>query len=485
MLRRGAAWMFAGRSVSQALTFAFGVVLARLLAPADFGLLLTIQIYTGVAGLVSGGGMGQALVRAKSVGKADYDIVFTLQLAIGCAIYAAFFFVAPLLARWYDTPLYTDLIRVSALNFLFRPLINLPTNILFREQRYRAMTVIGLVTLVATSAASIGLAWGGFGVWSLIWGGIAGAFVQAALQICHTRWRPGLCTGFARARELASYGFMVSANDIVDYLRQKLSIFMLSQNLGPASVGLYNKGESLAQMPFTFFSGSAYQVLFRAMAGDQDNLDKCRYLFMQGVRLVAVYGTPFYVGLLWLAEPLIRGVYGTQWLEAARPLLVLSLAWPFLLLENMSGAVAAALNLLSSEVQIHSANLLVSVLAIMIALPFGLVGVAWAMVGATVFSCVFLYRLACAKLGLRWWHGLQALGPAALLNAVLGMALFACAHALPADLKRHDLLHVGITAAVGGVVYAACLLLLPIPSLAGERRRWRKRIGLGVPALES
>lgn len=158
MLRRGAAWMFAGRSVSQALTFAFGVVLARLLAPADFGLLLTIQIYTGVAGLVSGGGMGQALVRAKSVGKADYDIVFTLQLAIGCAIYAAFFFVAPLLARWYDTPLYTDLIRVSALNFLFRPLINLPTNILFREQRYRAMTVIGLVTLVATSAASIGLA---------------------------------------------------------------------------------------------------------------------------------------------------------------------------------------------------------------------------------------------------------------------------------------------------------------------------------------
>jgi O-antigen/teichoic acid export membrane protein len=476
-LRRGAAWLFAGRGIDRVLHFASGVVLARLLAPEHFGMLLTIQIYTGVAGLVSGGGMGQALVRAKSATQADYDIVFTLQLAIGCVICTLFFVTAPLFAHWYDTPLYKDLIRVSALNFVFRPLINVPLNILFRQQRFGSKTVIALATLIASSAVSIAMAWWGLGVWSLIWGGIAGAFVQAVLLAWQARWRPGLSTEFRRGRELAGYGFLVSANDIVDYLRQRVSTFMLSQHIGAAGVGLYNKGESLAQMPFLFVSGSAYQVLFRAMASEQDNLDKCRYLFAQGVRLVAVYGTPFYVGLAWLAEPLVRGVYGEKWVEAAQPLLVLLVAWPFMVIENMSGAVAAALNLLRSEVQIHSANVFVTALAIMIALPFGITGVAWAMVGATVFSCVFLYRLACAKLGIPWWYGPQALLPAALLNAGLAAALFAVEALLPAMLRDHNLMQVAVVGAAGALVYALLFLSLPIPSLAGERRRWRSRIG--------
>lgn len=481
-LRRDAAWLFAGRSVDRVLSFAFGIVLARLLAPEDFGILLTIQIYTGVAGLVSGGGMGQALVRARQATQDDYNIVFTLQLLIGCAIYAIFFATAPLFAQWYDTPLYTDLIRVSALNFVFRPLVNVPLNILLRQQRYAAKTIIALATLVVSSAVSIAMAWGGYGVWSLIWGGIAGAITQASLLGYQAHWRPGLSNDWQRGRGLAGYGFMVSANDLVDYLRQRVSTFMLSQHIGAAGVGLYNKGESLAQMPFLFFSGSAYQVLFRAMATEQDNLDRCRYLFLQGVRLVAVYGTPFYVGLYWLAEPLVRGVYGAKWVLAAQPLLVLLAAWPFMLIENMSGAVAAALNLLRSEVQIHTANLFVSALAIMIALPFGITGVAWAMVGATVFSCVFLYRLACAKLRMPWWRGLQALGPAALLNGALALALSAIEAALPSSLLGNDLLHVAVVGGAGAVVYALFLLVMPIPSLAGERRRWRDRVGLPVRA---
>ena len=481
-MRRGAAWLFAGRGADRVLSFAVGVVLARLLAPEDFGVLLTIQIYTGVAGLVSGGGMGQALVRAKQATQEDFDVVFTLQLLIGVAIYALFYGLAPLLAQWYDTPLYTNLIRISALNFVFRPLINVPLNILLREQRYGAKTVISIVTMGVSSVVSIAMAGSGLGVWSLIWGGIAGALVQAVLLIQQARWRPGISTQFERARELAGYGFMVSANDIVDYMRQRASTFMLSQHLGAASVGLYNKGESLAQMPFLFLSGSAYQVLFRAMATEQDNLDRCRYLFLHGVRLVAVYGTPFYVGLYWLADPLVRGVYGDKWVEAAQPLLILLVAWPFMVIENMSGAVAAALNLLASEVQIHTANLVVSGLALMIALPFGIPGVAWAIVGATVFSSVFLYRLAYAKLALRWWQGLQALGPALALNLVLVLVLSVLDAVLPAAVRAHPLLHVALVGGLGAAVYALALLLAPIPSLAGERQRWLARIGLAGAA---
>ncbi len=91
VLRRGAAWIFTGKASDQVLTFLFGIVLARLLAPEVFGMLLTLQVFTGLAGFAAGGGMGQALVRARKVSQQDYDIVFTLQLLIGIAIYTAFF----------------------------------------------------------------------------------------------------------------------------------------------------------------------------------------------------------------------------------------------------------------------------------------------------------------------------------------------------------------------------------------------------------
>ena len=132
-LRQGIAWLFVGNTGSQVLNFLFSIVLARLLSPSDFGMLVAIQVYTGLAGFVAGGGLGQALVQAKEVNKKDYDGVLTLQLVMGCTIYSFFFTIAPWFAEWYHAPVYSELLRVSALSFIFRPFVNLPSSIMYRE----------------------------------------------------------------------------------------------------------------------------------------------------------------------------------------------------------------------------------------------------------------------------------------------------------------------------------------------------------------
>lgn len=477
-IRHGVAWLFVGNTGKQVLGFLFGIVLARLLAPEDFGALLTIQVFTGLAGFVAGGGMGQALVRAKSATQQDYDIVFTLQLGIGCLIYALFFVAAPWFAEWYDTPLYADLLRVSALSFIFRPLVNLPSSMLFRQMRYKAQTVVGITSLLVSSITSILLAWLGYGVWSLIWGGIAGSVYNAAVLIPLARWRPGFSLEFGRGRDIARYGLLVSANDIVNYLRTQAPIFILSHSLGPASVGLYNKGESLARMPHRFITISVYQVLFRAMAAEQDDLDKCRYLYFRSIALVAVYATPFYVGLLWLAEPLIRGVYGEKWAAAAGPLAILAFAWPFWLLNNLSGAVAAAHNLLGNELKIQLASLAITAVFVFFALPYGIDGVAWAIVAAAAFGSFAMQYLALKYLKAKWRASLRALVPAILLSAILAFVLYVVELTLPAGWIAHDLARVAILGGIGGLVYAGCLLLLPIPELTTERLRWKLKLKL-------
>lgn len=481
-IRHGVAWLFVGNAGKQMLGFLFGVVLARLLAPEDFGYLLTIQVFTGLAGFVAGGGMGQALVRAKEASQQDYDIVFTLQLGIGCLIYAGFFFIAPWFAKWYETPLYADLLRVSALSFIFRPLVNLPASMLYRQMRYKAQTVVGITSLFVSSSTSILMAWLGYGVWSLIWGGIAGSIYNAAVLIPLARWRPGFSLELRRGRDIARYGILVSANDLVGYLSRQVSIFILSRTLGPASVGLYNKGESLARMPHRFITASVYQVLFRAMATEQDNLDKCRYLFFRSIALVAVYATPFYIGLLWLSEPLIRGIYGEKWVAAAGPLMILAFAWPFWMVNNLSGAVSAAHNLLGTELKIQIASLVITVLCVVIALPYGIDGVAWAIVIAAAFTSLAMHRLALKCLKAKLQASLSALVPAALLNGILAGTLFLLEQLLPPSWIEHDLARIAIMGVAGSLVYAGCLLFLPIPELATERLRWKSKLRLKNPA---
>lgn len=477
-IRHGVAWMFAGNAGKQMLAFLFGIVLARLLAPEDFGVLLTIQVFTGLAGFVAGGGMGQALVRAKTATQQDYDIVFTLQLGIGCLIYAGFFFAAPWLAKWYDTPLYADLLRVSALSFIFRPFVNLPASMLYRHMRYKAQSIVGMTSLLVSSTTSILMAWLGYGVWSLIWGGIAGSLYNAAVLIPLARWRPGFSLEFRRGRDIARYGILVSANDIVGYLSRQVSIFILSRTLGPASVGFYNKGESLAKMPYRFICTSVYQVLFRAMASEQDNLDKCRYLFFRSIALVAVYATPFYIGLLWLAEPLIRGIYGEKWVAAAGPLMILAFAWPFWMANNLSGAVSAAHNLLGAELKIQIAALILTALCVVIALPYGIDGVAWAIVIAAAFTSFAMHRLALKCLKAKLQSSLRAVVPAVLLNAILAGTLYLLEQLLPHGWIEHDLARIAIMGGAGGLVYVGCLLFLPIPELATERLRWKAKLKL-------
>ena len=130
-------------------------------------MLVTIQIFTGFVSLIASGGMGQALIRAKEASERDFQVVFSMQLAIGALIYLAFFLIAPWFAAWFHDPAYRNLLRVSALSFLIRPFLNVQNVWLHREMRFKEAAVVGLATALLTGIVSIAMAASGFGVWSL------------------------------------------------------------------------------------------------------------------------------------------------------------------------------------------------------------------------------------------------------------------------------------------------------------------------------
>lgn len=478
-LREGTAWLASGSISNQAVQFLFGIALARLLVPADFGLLVTVQVFTGVLGHVAGGGMGSALVRAKDVEERDWRVVFTLKCAIGVAIYALLFVVAPFVAEWFSESRYEPLLRVSALSFLLRPFGTTGAARLQRAMHFKALALSTMLSVIVAGTTSVALAAAGHGVWSLVLGGVVGGVVNATSALVASRWRPAFALDWTVAKRHSRFGFMFSANDLVGYLRQQTSVLAISRVLGPALLGLYNKGASLAAMPVDLVSGSAYQVMFRALATTQDNHDRSRYIYYRAIQLIIFYLLPFYVGLGLLAEPFILTLYGERWLLAAAPLQVLALGGLFQCMGNQAGAVVAASGQLGRELvrQLTAWGFLIA--GLLVAVPHGIIACAWVVLVVRIGLAVSMTMLAQRILAGSFRAMMRALRPALVMNAALIVALIAVREFWfkPYAAISPSLYLAGMTA-VGALLYGGMFLLLPLPELATEARRWRRRLGL-------
>ena len=483
-IRSGVKWLVVGKLGNRLMEFAFGVVLARLLVPADFGMIATIAVFTGFVGMFTSGGMGQSLIRAKAADANDFTAVFTLQLGMGVLVYLAFFVAAPWIAHLFEQPLYTDLIRISALSFLLRPFLVMRNSWLNREMNFKSRSLVDVMGGFVTGLASALMAWGGMGVWSLLLTGLVGALFQNLWLARLTPLKLQLNMDVATMRKHSAYGFKIVANDFVGYLRSESKSLILSKLAGPAFLGLFNKAESLSRLPNQLMMSATIEPVFRAMSKVQDDLDQTKYMFYRTITLLMVYTTPIYVLLWWIAEPFIGVVYGEKWLLAGAPMSILAIAGVFLNVSFPCGVVLAAQNRLGQEMLAQSINLLVIIGACFVGLSWGLEGVAWGIVLSQALAALHFYWLVRRTLPTRVSDLMRAAAPGLSLSALLLGVLALTNFLLGGHESAAPLLYLLVMSFCGGLFYVAAFLLIPIPALRTEATRWRQKLGVGVAVLK-
>lgn len=475
-IRKGVKWLVIGNTGKRVLEFAFGVILARLLVPADFGMIITIQVFTGFVGMLSTGGMGQALIRAKEANEDDFTAVFSLQLALGILTYIGFYLTAPWFADYFGNPLYEDLMRVSALSFIFRPFSLIRMSWLVREMDFKKKSLIEVITGVLTGITSVLMAWSGMGVWSLTLSGLFAILVQNLLLSRITALRLRLNLDFSIMRRHSGFGSKIVANDFLGRLRMESVKLILSKLAGPAFLGLFNKADSLHRLPFWTLGRPVTQTTFRAMSKVQDDLDQTKYMFYRVITLLTVYILPFYITLWWIAEPFIGVVYGEKWLPAAEPLGILAIAGFFYIIARPCGVLLMAQNRLTQEMIAQAAMLIFTICACFIGLEWGLTGVSWGILASQVFGTCYYYFIAYRTIPTRIMDLFRALSPGLLLNTVLMLILFLVNSLIFTIKASNPASYLLVMAITGPLAYIAAFFLIPIPSLKTEVSRWRQKI---------
>lgn len=173
----GAAWKMAERIIGQVIGFLIGVVMARLLSPEDYGIVGMLTIFFALARTFQDSGFGSALIQKKNRTEDDFSTVFLFNLGSSIIIYAILFFTAPLIASFYNTPILTDITRMSALSFIIGGLTGIQYSKLNIELKFKTISQLSILGQIVTGIIGITLAYNGMGVWALVLQGLASSIV--------------------------------------------------------------------------------------------------------------------------------------------------------------------------------------------------------------------------------------------------------------------------------------------------------------------
>jgi len=373
---QGLIWNFLAHFLGKFVVLITTSILARLLAKNDFGLVAVAVVAINYLSVLKDLGLGVALIQRKGDVKEAANTVFTINLFIGLFLSALVVPLAPFIAAYFQDPQVTPVLRWMGLSFFLNALGSVHTNLLVRDLDYRRKMIPELAGALTKGAVSIGMAYLGYGVWSLVFGQMAGSLVSVLVVWSILPWKPRLTLDLQVAGSLGKFGASVTAIDIIAQITDNLDYLIVGRVFGLVPLSIYTLAYRLPEMLLISNLWVMAGVVFPAFSSIQDQPDELRRAFLASVRIVNLITVPISLGLLIAADPIVRVVFGEQWLEIIPILRLLAVyAWVYSLGYHVGG-LYKAIGRPDISLKLSILTLLIIIPALLIGSRFGLIGIA-------------------------------------------------------------------------------------------------------------
>jgi PST family polysaccharide transporter len=388
-VRRGFAWSAVAYAGGRILTLLSVLVIARLLSPAEFGVVAAVAAYVALIELGGDLGMQPAVVYEQERGISDrVQTAFTVNLLVAAALTAVGVALAPAIARFFDVPDQTWLFRLGALNLLLTGLGNVHDGLLLRDMRFARRIKPQLARDLVRASVSIGLALAGLGAEALIFGLLAGSATWAAGQWLLTPLRPRLTLERAAAREMIAYGAPAALLSIIAVIQGRIDVIVIGHVIGSSALGVYTLAYRLPEALLSSVAYTLAVVAFPALARRRASApDRLADATLSLLRYQALYALPMAATLALLAQPIIRVLFSAQWHAAAAALVPIAIAAAIVTTIFPLGDLLKAVGRQRTLVAVNLVEMPVLIGGCILGAHSGIVGVGWAVVcGAVLFA---------------------------------------------------------------------------------------------------
>jgi PST family polysaccharide transporter len=479
---KGFIWSALSFAAGKGLTFLSTIILARLLAPDDFGL-MTLGLMT-VAFLDTFGelGVGNVVIYRQDDLEKNSNVAFTLGLLVNSLLALASFLAAPFLAAFFKDPRVTDILRVLSLTLIISGLGSIHQARLDRDLQFKRSFIPETGKTLAKALVSIGLALAGFGVWSLVWGQFAASLTASALYWIISRWRPRLDFDLKFAIAQLRYSGNILLVEIMGIIQSNLDYFIIGLRFNTTLLGYYTIAYRIPELLIIYACSMVSKALFPAFSKLQDNLETLRKGYLNTLQYVSIYTIPAGIGIALVSSEFVQTAYGDQWLPAIPVMQILSLYAIMYSLAYNAGDVYKATGRPDILAKVSLVELLIAVPLLWFFSSYGILYVAVAHLTANTILVTIKLIVAARLVRFRFSDILRALQPSITASAIMFLAVSGLRLLL---MDFSPILRLLFVAAGGGLVYVAALWLfnreVALFGVALLRRTFAKKLAPTPP----
>lgn len=416
---KGSIWGAMERFWVHGVQFLVMLVVARILSPKDYGLVGMLGIFIIVSQTLVDSGFGQALIRKKDRDDVDCSTIFFFNIVLGVFFYLILYFIAPMVASFYEQPLLQPILRVFGLVIILNSFTIVQGALLTANLQFKKMSMAPMAASITSGIAAIVMAVRGWGVWTLVYQQIIYGIVNLCVLWFYSPWRPQWVYSWKSFREMFAFGANLMISGLIDTIYRNLYTLVIGKIFNAQKLGFYTRAVHYAQLPAHNINSIVMRVTYPILCKMQDNDDRLRENYRKLLKVTAFVIFPIMCGLAGASYPSIVLLIGKKW-EFSTVLLV-----PICFMMMWYPIHAINLNLLKVKgrsdlfLRLEIIKKFFGVIILVASIPFGLVFMCYAQIANSLISLAINTYYTGKLINLGFWRQMNDISHILLTSLVL------------------------------------------------------------------
>ena len=446
----GVKWSGISMGVGTAIRFITLAILARLLFPADFGLMGMVLVVIGFAQAFADMGLSNAIIQRREVPENHLSSFFWINVLIGIFLFFCIVLSRPLVVIYFNEARLSNLLIFAAFIILITPAVQIFIPLLKKELKIKTLSKIEIAGMVVYSVSAIGLALAKFGVLSLIIGQLNRSLFTIGILFFIFRkiWLPRFHFNIREIRSYLSFGFFQMGERVINYLYANIDYIIIGCLLGPTALGFYTLAYQIVIFPLVRINPVITKVAFPAFSKIQDDNPRLRKGYCKVVNYISVLTFPMLAGMLMVAPEFIRLVYGAKWEPSIVILQILCLVGVFKSLGNPISSVLLSKGRADIGFYWNVFAIIMVSIAVIVGVNWGILGVAIAILILQAPSFFIIQPIVNRLIDLKFNQYIKAIESPFICSVIMVVGIIL----LRIILKNSNMLSLFITIIVGGVI---------------------------------
>lgn len=420
----GIIWIGIERASAILIQFIIGIILARILAPSDFGLIGMIAIFMAISDTIVESGFANALIQKKDVSPIDYSTALIFNASLGVGLYVILYVSSPYIADFYNSPILNDIIRVYTLIVVINSLIVAQLAKLSIDLKFRTQSIITITTSLVSGVLGIVLAYSGFGVWALVFQSLSGAFLRLIFITIVAKMNFRIRFSRESFAALWSFGSKILCSGMINTIYNNLYTLVIGKAYNPLQVGYYNRAEQFGRLPSNTLTSIIIRVIFPILSKIQDDNERLAATYAKFIKLIMFLLAPIMSAMFVMSKQIILVTVGEQWIECVPLLQVLCGCYLFDALTHLNLNLLYVKGRTDLVLRLEFMKKPIGFILLIISIPFG---VLFMCIGRTIYSIIaFCFNCMYTKkiLNIGLWKQLKYVVPIIIRSTITGLIVY-------------------------------------------------------------